>query len=75
LGLEYWQKMNQTGIEDRSIDTIRPAKAAIHQELLDDPELRRLHEACCAHHREMIAELRARPDFDALLQALLPAAD
>ncbi|MFB9149886.1 glycosyltransferase family 2 protein [Roseovarius ramblicola] len=74
LGLEYWQKMNQTRIEDRSIDAIRPAKAAIHDELLSDPELRRLHAACCARHREMIAGLRARPDFDALMQALLPAA-
>jgi len=73
LGLEYWQKMNQTRIEDRSIDAIRPAKAAIHDDLLSDAELRRLHEACCARHREMIAELRARPDFDALMQALLPA--
>jgi hypothetical protein len=73
LGLEYWQKMNHTAIEDRSIDAIRPAKAAICEELLADPELRRLHEACCDRHREMIAELRARPDFDALLQMLLPA--
>jgi hypothetical protein len=70
LGLEYWQKMNQNAIEDRSIDAIRPAKAAIHDDLLSDPELRRLHEACCARHREMIAELKTEADFDALLERL-----
>lgn len=73
LGLDYWHRMNYNDEQDRSIDAVSPAKAAIHKELLDDSELRRLHEASCARHREMIAELRARPDFDALLQALLPA--
>lgn len=71
LGLDYWQKMNQTRIEDRSIDAIRPAKAAIFEDLLSDPELRYLHDACCARHREMIAGLKAEADFDALLHALM----
>jgi hypothetical protein len=70
LGLEYWQKMNHTRIEDRSIDAIRPAKAEIFAGLLADPELRRLHEACCARHREMIAELKAQAGFDTLLERL-----
>lgn len=74
LGLDYWQKMNHNRIEDRSIDAIRPRKAKIFEDLLADPELRRLHEACCSRHCEMIAELRARPDFDALMRALLPEA-
>ncbi len=72
LGLDYWRKMNHNRIEDRSIDAIRPRKAAIFQELLADPEVGHLHHACCARHREMIAELRARPDFGALMQALQP---
>lgn len=70
LGLDYWRKMNHNAVEDRSIDAIRPAKAAIHAELLSDPELRRLHEACCARHREMIADLKAQADFDSLLERL-----
>jgi hypothetical protein len=70
LGLEYWQKMNRNAIEDRSIDAIRPAKAAIYEALLSDPELSRLHRACCDRHREMIAGLKTEADFDALLERL-----
>lgn len=70
LGLDYWHRMNYNTEKDRSIDAIRPAKAAIHKELLDDPELRRLHAACCAHHREMIAELRSQPEFADLMACL-----
>ncbi|MET4128437.1 glycosyltransferase family 2 protein [Roseovarius sp. MBR-6] len=70
LGLEYWQKMNHNRIEDRSIDAIRPAKLAIYEELLSDPELRRLHEACCARHREAITALRAQPDSRMLFDSL-----
>jgi len=72
LGLEYWQKMNQNAIEDRSIDAIRPRKSEIYEDLLSDPELKRLHDACCASHGALIAELRVRPDFDALMRALMP---
>jgi hypothetical protein len=71
LGLEYWQKMNHNRIEDRSIDAIRPAKLAIYEELLSDPDLRRLHEACCARHREAITALRAQPDSRMLFDSLL----
>lgn len=71
LGLEYWQKMNHNRIEDRSIEAIRPAKLAIYEELLSDPELRRLHEACCARHREAITALRALPDSRMLFDSLL----
>ena len=74
LGLDYWQKMNHTRIEDRSIDAIRPRKAEIYDALLSDPELRRLHEACCTRHRDMIAGLKAEADFDALLHTLMPEA-
>jgi hypothetical protein len=72
LGLDYWNKMNHNRIEDRSIDGIRPRKAEIYDNLLSDPALRRLHEACCDNHRALIAELRERPDFSDLVQGLLP---
>ncbi|SEM63256.1 Glycosyl transferase family 2 [Roseovarius tolerans] len=72
LGLDYWNKMNHNRIEDRSIDGIRPRKAAIYDDLLCDTELRRLHDACCDNHRALIAELRERPDFSDLVQGLLP---
>ncbi len=71
LGLEYWQKMNHNRVEDRTIDAIRPRKAAIYEELLSDPELRRLHEACCDTHRNMIATLRSAPEFGKLMDSLL----
>ncbi len=72
LGLEYWQKMNHNRIEDRSIDAIRPRKAAIYKELLADSELRALHDACCENHRKLIMELRTRPNFRELIEALVP---
>ena len=72
LGLDYWNKMNHNRIEDRSIDGIRPRKTEIYDDLLSDPELRRLQEACCDNHRALIAELRERPDFSDLVQGLLP---
>ena len=72
LGLDYWQKMNHNQIEDRSIDAIRPRKAAIYRELLADDELRTLHEACCDNHRKLIADLRQRPDFSSLMECLAP---
>lgn len=73
LGLVYWQKMNHNRIEDRSIDAIRPAKAAIYEDLLSDPELRRLHEACCDRHREAIRALHAQPESSELFRHLLSA--
>ncbi|SIT78504.1 Glycosyl transferase family 2 [Yoonia rosea] len=75
LGLEYWQKMNHNRIEDRSIDAIRPRKAAIYKELLADSELRTLHDACCENHRALIRELQTRPDFNDLMAALVPDAE
>lgn len=74
LGLEYWKKMDHNQLEDRSIDAIRPRKLAIYDDLLSDPELRRLHEACCDNHRALISDLRARPDFDTLMRMLRPDA-
>lgn len=71
LGLEYWQKMNHNRIEDRSIDAIRPAKAAIFETLLSDPEVRRLHEACCENHRNAIRALHAEPEARMLFERLL----
>jgi len=71
LGLEYWTYMNHNHVEDRSIDAIRPRKARIYKRLLSDPELRELHDACCANHAEIIADLRATPDFSSLMESLL----
>lgn len=72
LGLEYWQKMNHNRVEDRSIDAIRPRKEVIYKELMADKELAALHDACCQNHRKLIDELRATPDFNELMQHLLP---
>ncbi|MFA8443097.1 glycosyltransferase family 2 protein [Yoonia sp.] len=74
LGIEYWQKMNHNRIEDRSIDAVRPRKAAIYKELLADKDLRALHDACCNNHRRLIKELRRQSNFGDLMQALVPDA-
>jgi hypothetical protein len=73
LGLEYWTTMNHNDVEDRSIDAIRPAKAAIYDELLSDPELRRLHDACCDNHRSAIKDLHAKPETNALFREMVSA--
>lgn len=62
--------MNYNMDTDHSIDAIRPGKAAIYDDLLSDPELRRLHEACCDNHRAKIAELRSQPEFADLMACL-----
>lgn len=70
LGLDYWTKMNQDRIEDRTIGAVRPDKNKIFNELLSDKKLRSLHEDCCNRHRQKIAELRADPEFEGLLLSL-----
>nr|WP_256415683.1 glycosyltransferase family 2 protein [Ruegeria sp. HKCCD7255] len=76
LGLEYWNIMNRNFVEDRSIDAIAPRKQARFDALMSDPETARLHKACCALHREKIAELRQVPDMQDLMRQMLgdPAA-
>ena len=64
--------MNHNRVEDRSIDAIRPRKEVIYKELMADKELAALHDACCQNHRKLIDELRATPDFNELMQHLLP---
>ena len=65
--------MNYAKVQDSSIDAISKRKLNIYEDLVSDSQLRRLHEECCTNHRREIVELRKNPDFDALMQALLPA--
>jgi len=74
LGTEYWEQMNHNHVEDRSIDGIRPRKARIFNRLLEDPELRKLHDACCDKHRAAIAEMQERADIRELFDELLATA-
>jgi len=71
LGLEYWTTMNHNDVEDHSIDAIRLRKATIYEALLSDPELRRLHDACCDNHRAAIKDLHLQPDTRALFENML----
>lgn len=75
LGTEYWEQMNQNGDEDRTIDMVALRKHNIYDDLMSDPEVARLHQACCDLHRAQIAELRERPDMKDLLKQLVPGTD
>lgn len=70
LGLEYWNIMNQNGVEDHSIQAVAQRKRDIHDDLMSDPETARLHRTTCDLHRKKITELREHPDMQALLQQM-----
>ncbi len=61
-GLAYWFRMNNNGVEDRSIQNKIPLMEAERARLLSDPDIRAAHEACVAAHRAKIDTLRTRPD-------------
>lgn len=71
LGLEYWHKMNQNRVEERSIDAIRPRKARFFRKIMSDAKVAELHATCCDTHRKMIADLHQKPEFQDLVQALI----
>lgn len=69
-GLEYWKDLNHNHVEDRSILRHMPAMETIKDEMLQDPELRRLHDAACTWHKAKADELRAREDWAGFVDEL-----
>lgn len=61
---DYWIDMNVNRIEDTSIAPLRDRAKPIFDKLAADPVLAQLHETACAWHRDKIAELHARTDWD-----------
>ncbi|MEX0306634.1 MAG: glycosyltransferase family 2 protein [Ruegeria sp.] len=69
-GLKYWLVMNHNNVEDRSILERMPAMHEIKAEMLADPQLAELHHQACEWHRSKAEELKARPDWLDLVEAL-----
>lgn len=71
IGLSYWMRMDWNSHPDRTIQRNIPRVRAEMARLLEDPELRRLHEAGVAWHKAKVAELRALPEFEDLYRQVM----
>lgn len=60
----YWRDMNLNRIADNSIAPLAARARVGLQELMSDPILGKLHAEACVWHRDKIAELKAREDWE-----------
>lgn len=65
LGLAYWSSMNFNSERDPSLHARLPALRLALDQLLQDPELARLHAAACDWHRGRISDLLTRDGWPA----------
>ncbi|SOH95502.1 Glycosyl transferase family 2 [Monaibacterium marinum] len=65
-GLNYWFRMNNNAEEDRRMLDRIPMIQAEFDKLISYPEIAAQHNASVEAHRTRIAELRLRPDYEAL---------
>ncbi|HCQ67281.1 MAG TPA: glycosyltransferase family 2 protein [Rhodobacteraceae bacterium] len=63
IGLSYWVRMDWGGNKDVTIKRNIPRLRAEMARLMDDPQVKRLHEAGVAWHQAKAAELRETPEF------------
>ena len=71
----YWRERNDRAYQDTSILRYLPALKTALEVMKSDPEIARLHEACCAAHRAKRDELMAQPAYAEMfahLKALPP---
>ena len=69
-GMAYWFRMNNNAEEDRRALDFVPAARAEFDRLMSDPQIAAQHHACVAAHRARIEDLKARPDYVALLDEI-----
>lgn len=69
LGLYYWVRRNYNSEEDRRA-AAAPAMRAKRAELLDDPELARLHAASLRWHRDRAETLLRQPPYRHLYEEI-----
>lgn len=65
-GMNYWFRMNNNAEEDRRMLDRIPMIQAEFDKLMSYPEIAAQHNASVKAHRTRIAELRLRPDYEAL---------
>ncbi|MEL6792938.1 MAG: hypothetical protein AAFP78_05755, partial [Pseudomonadota bacterium] len=71
MGLDYWRRMCRGGEEDACILPHLDATRAEMARLLEDAELRRLHDEGVAWRRRRIEELRKLPEFEEMRANIL----
>lgn len=71
MGLDYWRRMCRGGEEDLTIQSRLDETKAEMARLLEDKELRRLHEAGVEWRSNRIAELRKLPEFEDMRAKIL----
>ncbi|MEM9551556.1 MAG: glycosyltransferase family 2 protein [Pseudomonadota bacterium] len=69
----YWRERNDPAHEDRSIQRYLPDLREAMEELLQDPEIARLHHEAVRHHRARRDELLALPSYREMQAALRAA--
>ena len=72
---DYWSLQDRNEVEDLKIAHHRARRAEIMAALLEDPEVRRLHEAAHARAEARLAEYQQSPDYQAYVANLLAASD
>lgn len=70
---DYWSLQDRNEVEDLKITQHRERRAAIMAALLQDPEVRRLHEAAHARAEARLAEYRQSEAYQALVVGLVGA--
>ncbi len=75
MGLDYWQRWNQGGVEDRTILRHLSELEAEVSRLREDPIVAHLEQGMIEWHRRKVATLQAQPEYAALRDALVGQAD
>ena len=72
---DYWSLQDRNEVEDLRIARHRDRRAEIMAALLEDPEVRRLHDAAHARAEARLAEYQQSPDYQAYVANLVAASD
>lgn len=72
---DYWSLQDRNEVEDTRIFRHRDRRARIMAALLQDPEVRRLHDAAHARAEARLAEYQQSPDYQAYVANLVAASN
>jgi hypothetical protein len=72
---DYWSLQDRNEVEDLNIARHRDRRAQIMAQLLQDDEVRRLHEAAHARAEARLAEYALSPDYQSYVQTLIDASN
>jgi len=72
---DYWSLQDRNEVEDLTIARHRDHRNAVMAALLEDAEVRRLHEAAHARAEARLADYALSPDYHAYVQTLVDASN